>query len=454
MIFESLSEKLRLTFKKMRGHGRLSEDDVNAAMRDIKMALLEADVNFKVVKDFIAKVKERAIGANILESLTPAQAVIKVVNEELTQLMGGSVSHVTIASNPPTIIMLVGLQGAGKTTSVGKLGIMLKKQGKHPLFVAADIYRPAAVKQLQVIGKQLDMPVFSMQEGTGAVTIAKESLAYAHAHTNDVVIIDTAGRLQINEELMQELKDIKQAVHPHEILLVVDAMTGQDAVNVAGSFDADLGLDGIVLTKMDGDARGGAALSVKAVTGCPIKFVGMGEKLEALEPFYPDRMASRILDMGDVLSLIEKAQETFDADEAKKMEKALRKNQFTLDDFLKQMQQVKKLGSLDKILGMLPGMGGLKQKLGDVDFKNNKELIHIEAIIKSMTSAERTNTNIINGSRRKRIAKGSGTRVQDVNKLLKQFAQMKKMMKKMTSPKGKKNLKKLSKNMGSMKFPF
>lgn len=454
MIFESLSEKLRLTFKKMRDHGRLSEDDVNAAMRDIKMALLEADVNFKVVKDFIAKVKERAIGANILESLTPAQAVIKVVNEELTQLMGGSVSHVTIASNPPTIIMLVGLQGAGKTTSVGKLGIMLKKQGKHPLFVAADIYRPAAVKQLQVIGKQLDMPVFSMQEGTGAVTIAKESLAYAHAHTNDVVIIDTAGRLQINEELMQELKDIKQAVHPHEILLVVDAMTGQDAVNVAGSFDADLGLDGIVLTKMDGDARGGAALSVKAVTGCPIKFVGMGEKLEALEPFYPDRMASRILDMGDVLSLIEKAQETFDADEAKKMEKALRKNQFTLDDFLKQMQQVKKLGSLDKILGMLPGMGGLKQKLGDVDFKNNKELIHIEAIIKSMTSAERTNTNIINGSRRKRIAKGSGTRVQDVNKLLKQFAQMKKMMKKMTSPKGKKNLKKLSKNMGSMKFPF
>lgn len=454
MIFESLSEKLRLTFKKMRGHGRLSEDDVNAAMRDIKMALLEADVNFKVVKDFIAKVKERAIGANILESLTPAQAVIKVVNEELTQLMGGSVSHVTIASNPPTIIMLVGLQGAGKTTSVGKLGIMLKKQGKHPLFVAADIYRPAAVKQLQVIGKQLDMPVFSMQEGTDAVTIAKESLAYAHAHTNDVVIIDTAGRLQINEELMQELKDIKQAVHPHEILLVVDAMTGQDAVNVAGSFDADLGLDGIVLTKMDGDARGGAALSVKAVTGCPIKFVGMGEKLEALEPFYPDRMASRILDMGDVLSLIEKAQETFDADEAKKMEKALRKNQFTLDDFLKQMQQVKKLGSLDKILGMLPGMGGLKQKLGDVDFKNNKELIHIEAIIKSMTSAERTNTNIINGSRRKRIAKGSGTRVQDVNKLLKQFAQMKKMMKKMTSPKGKKNLKKLSKNMGSMKFPF
>lgn len=454
MIFESLSEKLRLTFKKMRGHGRLSEDDVNAAMRDIKMALLEADVNFKVVKDFIAKVKERAIGANILESLTPAQAVIKVVNEELTQLMGGSVSHVTIASNPPTIIMLVGLQGAGKTTSVGKLGIMLKKQGKHPLFVAADIYRPAAVKQLQVIGKQLDMPVFSMQEGTDAVTIAKESLAYAHAHTNDVVIIDTAGRLQINEELMQELKDIKQAVHPHEILLVVDAMTGQDAVNVAGSFNADLGLDGIVLTKMDGDARGGAALSVKAVTGCPIKFVGMGEKLEALEPFYPDRMASRILDMGDVLSLIEKAQETFDADEAKKMEKALRKNQFTLDDFLKQMQQVKKLGSLDKILGMLPGMGGLKQKLGDVDFKNNKELIHIEAIIKSMTSAERTNTNIINGSRRKRIAKGSGTRVQDVNKLLKQFAQMKKMMKKMTSPKGKKNLKKLSKNMGSMKFPF
>lgn len=456
MIFESLAEKLQNTFKKLRGHGHLTEDDVNTAMRDIRMALLEADVNFKVVKDFVAKIKERAIGANILESLTPAQAVIQIVNEELTDLMGGSVSRITIAPNPPTIIMMAGLQGAGKTTSVAKLGAMFKKQGKHPLFVAADIYRPAAVKQLQVLGQQLDLPVFSMPEGTDAVTIAEKSIEHAQSHANDIVIIDTAGRLHIDEKLMQELKSIKETVHPQEILLVVDAMTGQDAVNVAQSFNDSLGLDGVVLTKMDGDARGGAALSVKAVTGCPIKFVGMGEKLEALEPFYPDRMASRILDMGDVLSLIEKAQETFDADETKKMEKALRKNQFTLDDFLHQMQQVKKLGSLDKILGMLPGMGGLKKKMGNVnlDLKNNKDLDHIEAIIKSMTAAERTNTNIINGSRRKRIAAGSGTRVQDVNKLLKQFAEMKKMMKKMTNFKGKKGMKGLPKGLSNMKFPF
>lgn len=459
MIFESLAEKLQDTFKKLRGHGRLSEDDVNTAMRDIRMALLEADVNFKVVKNFVAKIKERAIGANILESLTPAQAVIQIVNEELTQLMGGSVSRLTIAPNPPTIIMMAGLQGAGKTTSVGKLGTMLKKQGKRPLFVAADIYRPAAIKQLQVIGEQLDIPVFAMSEGTNPVTIADEAIKYALSHANDIVIIDTAGRLHINEELMQELKSIKSTVHPHEILLVVDAMTGQDAVNVAESFNKDLGLDGVVLTKMDGDARGGAALSVKAVTGCPIKFVGTGEKLEALEMFYPDRMASRILDMGDVLSLIEKAQETFDADEAKKMEKAFRKNQFTLDDFLDQMQQVKKLGSLDKILGMLPGMGGLKKKMGDIDMdlKNNKEIAHIEAIIRSMTPTERNNTKIINGSRRKRIASGSGTKVQDVNKLLKQFDEMKKMMKKMTNMKGKngKNMMKgLPKGLGNFKFPF
>jgi len=459
VIFESLAEKLQDTFKKLRGHGRLSEDDVNTAMRDIRMALLEADVNFKVVKNFVAKIKERAIGANILESLTPAQAVIQIVNEELTQLMGGSVSRLTIAPNPPTIIMMAGLQGAGKTTSVGKLGTMLKKQGKRPLFVAADIYRPAAIKQLQVIGEQLDIPVFTMPEGTNPVTIADEAIKHALSHANDIVIIDTAGRLHINEELMQELKSIKSTVHPHEILLVVDAMTGQDAVNVAESFNKDLGLDGVVLTKMDGDARGGAALSVKAVTGCPIKFVGTGEKLEALEMFYPDRMASRILDMGDVLSLIEKAQETFDADEAKKMEKAFRKNQFTLDDFLDQMQQVKKLGSLDKILGMLPGMGGLKKKMGDIDMdlKNNKEIAHIEAIIRSMTPAERNNTKIINGSRRKRIASGSGTKVQDVNKLLKQFDEMKKMMKKMTNMKGKNGksmMKGLPKGLGNFKFPF
>ncbi len=453
MIFESLAEKLQTTFKKLRGHGHLTEDDVNAAMRDIRMALLEADVNFKVVKDFVAKIKERAIGANILESLTPAQAVIKIVNEELTELMGGSISRINIAPNPPTIIMMAGLQGAGKTTSVGKLGVMLKKQGKRPLFVADDIYRPAAVKQLQVIGGQLDIPVFSMPEGTDPVNIAEKAIEHAVSHTNDVVIIDTAGRLHINEELMQELKSIKAAVHPHEILLVVDAMTGQDAVNAAESFNADLGLDGVILTKMDGDARGGAALSVKAVTGCPIKFVGTGEKLEALEPFYPDRMASRILDMGDMLSLIEQAQETFDANEAKKMEKAIRKNQFTLDDFLGQMQQVKKLGSMDKILGMLPGMGGLKKKLGDVDMNlaDNKDLAHVEAIIQAMTPGERSNPKIINGSRRKRIAAGSGTHVQDVNRLLKQFDEMKKMMKKMTNPKGKKRM---PKGLGNLRMPF
>lgn len=459
MIFESLAEKLQNSFKKLRGHGRLNEDDVNSAMRDIRMALLEADVNFKVVKDFVAKVKERAIGSDIFETLTPAQTVIKIVNEELTALMGGTVSRLNISPKPPTIIMMVGLQGAGKTTSAGKLGAMFKKQGKHPLLVAADVYRPAAIKQLQIIGEQLDIPVFSQPEGTSPIEIAKKAVEHGHSHANDIIIIDTAGRLHINEELMQELKSIKAAVTPHDILLVVDAMTGQDAVNVAQSFNGDLGLDGVILSKMDGDARGGAALSVKAVTGCPIKFIGMGENLEALEPFYPDRMASRILDMGDILSLIEKAQETFDVAETKKLEKALRRNEFTLDDFLAQMQQIKKLGSLDKILGLLPGMGSLKKQLGDVnlDLKNNKEMAHVEAIIKSMTPAERYTPSIINGSRRKRIAAGSGTKVQDVNKLLKQFAEMKKMMKKMTAAQGKKGfkgLKGLPKNLGNFKLPF
>ncbi|MBP3232661.1 MAG: signal recognition particle protein, partial [Anaerovibrio sp.] len=357
MIFEGLADRLQATFKKLRGHGKLTEDDVNEAMREVRMALLEADVNFKVVKDFVKRVKERAIGQDVMEALTPAQLVIKIVNEELTELMGGSQSRINMSPNPPTIIMMVGLQGAGKTTSAGKLGLSLKKQGKRPVLVAADIYRPAAVTQLQVIGKQLDIPVFSMEPGTSAVDIAKASLNFAFTHANDVVIIDTAGRLHIDEALMQELKDIKGQVKPHEILLVVDAMTGQDAVNVAESFNKDLGLDGLVLTKLDGDSRGGAALSVKAVTGCPVKFVGMGEKLEALEPFYPDRMASRILGMGDVLSLIEKAQETFDVNQAKEMERKLRKDDFTLDDFLNQMQQIKKLGSLEQIMGMIPGMG-------------------------------------------------------------------------------------------------
>ena len=455
MIFESLSDRLQATFKKLRGHGKLTEDDVNEAMREVRMALLEADVNFKVVKQFIKTVKERAIGQDILETLTPAQVVIKIVDEELTKLMGGTQSRLNISPKPPTVIMMVGLQGAGKTTSAGKLGLALKKQGKRPLLVAADIYRPAAITQLQVLGKQLDIPVFSMEQGTDAVTIAKSSIGYSQSHACDFVIIDTAGRLQIDEKLMQELRDIKSEVHPHEILLVVDAMTGQESVNVAQAFNDALGLDGVVMTKLDGDARGGAALSVKAVTGVPIKFIGLGEKLEPLEPFHPDRMASRILGMGDVLSLVEKAQATFDMEEAKKMEKKLRKDEFTLDDFLAQMQQVKKLGSLDNILGLIPGMGGLKKQLAgqDIDL-DGKEMRQIEAIIKSMTPKERANITIINGSRRKRIAMGSGTRVQDVNKLLKQFGEMKKMMKKMKKmQKGKKGLPNLG-GLGLPKLPF
>ena len=453
MIFENLADRLQETFKKLRGHGKLTADDVNATMREIRIALLEADVNFKVVKDFIKKIKERAVGQEVLESLTPAQAVIKIVNEELTALMGQTQSHINISPKAPTIIMMVGLHGAGKTTSAGKLGLMFKKQGKHPLMVAADIYRPAAIKQLQVLGSQIDIPVFAKEDCKDAVRIANEAIDYAKSHANDIVIIDTAGRLHIDENLMQELKSIKEDVKPHEILLVVDAMTGQDAVNVAESFNNDLGLDGVILTKMDGDARGGAALSVKAVTGCPIKFVGAGEKLEALEPFYPDRMASRILGMGDVLTLIEKAQTAFDAEEAKKMEKAFRKNEFTLDDFLSQLNQVRKLGSFENILGMIPGMGGLKKKLGDVDIDmNGKEIKHIEAIIRAMTPEEKRNTKIINGSRRKRIAMGSGTKVQEVNKLLKQFDEMKKMMKKMSNMK--QLNKKGKKGKGGFKLPF
>ncbi|MDO4203329.1 MAG: signal recognition particle protein [Selenomonadaceae bacterium] len=441
MIFEGLADRLQETFKKLRGHGRLTEDDVNEAMRDVRMALLEADVNFKVVKDFVKKVKERAVGQEVLETLTPAQVVIKIVDEELTALMGGTQSKINISPKPPTIIMLVGLQGAGKTTSAGKLGVALKKKGKRPVLVAADIYRPAAIKQLQVIGSQLDIPVFSMPQGTDAVTIAKSSIDFAEHRAADVIIIDTAGRLQINRELMEELKSIKSEVNPHEILLVVDAMTGQEAVNVAQSFNEDLSVDGVILTKMDGDARGGAALSIKAVTNCPIKFIGMGEKLEPLEPFYPDRMASRILGMGDVLSLVEKAQEVYDAKQAKEIQRKFRKDEFTLDDFLDQMQQVKKLGSLEQILGMIPGMGNLKKQLegADIDL-NGKEIRRIEAIIRSMTPQERADIKIIDGSRRKRIARGSGTSVQEVNKLLKQFAEMRKMMKKMKNLKGGKGL--------------
>ena len=454
MAFEGLTDKLQGAFKKLNGKGKLSEADVKAAMREVRMALLEADVNFLVVKDFVKKVTERAVGADIMQSLTPGQQVIKIVNEELTNLMGGTNARLTYSPQAPTIYMMAGLQGAGKTTMCAKLGNMLKKDNKKPLLVACDVYRPAAIKQLQVVGEQLGLPVFTMPQGTDAVTIVKSALPYSQSHANDVVIIDTAGRLQIDEKLMQELRDIKGSVHPHEILLVVDAMTGQESVNVAQAFHDSLGLDGVVMTKLDGDARGGAALSVKAVTGVPIKFIGMGEKLEALEPFYPDRMASRILGMGDVLSLVEKAQASFDMEEARKMEKKFRKDEFTLDDFLSQMQQVKKLGSLESILGLIPGMGDLKKQLKGQDLDlDGKEMRQIEAIIKSMTPKERADISIINGSRRRRIAQGSGTRVQDVNKLLKQFGEMKKMMKKMKKmSKGKKGLPNLG-ALGGMKMP-
>lgn len=447
MIFEGLSKRLEETFKKLKGHGKLTVEDVHLAMRDIRVALLEADVNFKVVKNFITRVEERAVGKDILDTLSPAQAVIKIVNEELVILLGENTAKINMSSSSPTVIMLVGLQGAGKTTSAAKLALMLRKDGKKPLLVAADIYRPAAIKQLEVLGRQLSLPVFSLA-GKNPVEISKESIAYANAHANDVIIIDTAGRLQIDEALMGELRDIKASIAPHEILLVVDAMTGQEAVEVAKVFQADLALDGVIMTKLDGDARGGAALSIKAVTNCPIKFVGMGEKIEPLEVFHPDRMASRILGMGDVLSLIEKATEIYDIEEAKKLEKKLKKDAFTLDDFLEQLAQIRKMGPLNQILDMLPGMGNIKKKLDNANIDlNSKEILRLEAIIRSMTKKERADIRIINGSRRKRIAKGSGTRVQDVNKLLKQFGEMRKMMKKMRNMKGKKGL-------SSLKLPF
>ena len=427
MVFESLAEKLQSALDKLKGKGKLSEKDVKVALREVKMALLEADVNFKVVKDFVKKIKERAVGHEVMESLTPGQQVIKIVNEELTELMGGTQSKLTVASNPPTVIMLVGLQGAGKTTHCGKLARKLDKQGRRPLLVAADVYRPAAIKQLQVLGDQLDIPVFSMGDKTNPVDIAKGAMKYAESNGRDYIIVDTAGRLHIDEALMDELKDIKKAIRPHEILLTVDAMTGQDAVNVADKFDDTLGIDGVILTKLDGDARGGAALSIRTVTGKPIKFVGMGEKLDAIEEFHPDRMASRILGMGDVLSLIEKAQEEIDMKKAEEFEKKLRKQEFTLEDFLDQMKQVRNMGPLDQLMGMIPGMGKMKQmKNMQVD---EKALDHLEAIISSMTIEERRNPEIIKGSRRRRIANGSGTSVQEVNRLLKQFRQSKKMMK-------------------------
>jgi len=444
MAFEGLANKLQETLKKLRGSGKLNEKDVKEAMREVKMALLEADVNFKVVKDFIARVTERAVGHEVMESLTPGQQVIKIVNDELTQLMGSTQSKIAFSPKPPTIIMMVGLQGAGKTTTCGKLALNLKKQGKRPLLVACDIYRPAAIKQLNVVANQVEVDFFSIGDKAKPVDICKAAIEYASKSGNDVLIIDTAGRLHINEELMDELLEIKENIKPTEILLVVDSMTGQDAVNVAESFNEKLGLDGIILTKLDGDTRGGAALSIKAVTGKPIKFAGMGEKMSDLEPFHPDRMASRILGMGDVLSLIEKAQSAIDEKKARELEKKIRNQQFTFEDFLEQLQQMKKMGPLSQIMDMIPGINASKLKGMEVD---DKELIKVEAIINSMTKKERLDPSILNGSRRKRIAMGSGTTIQDVNKVIKNFEQTRKMMKQFADME--KGMKK-----GKMKLPF
>lgn len=439
MAFENLSNKLQDVFKQLRGKGKLTEADVKTAMREVKIALLEADVNFKIVKNFIKTVTERAVGTEVLEGLNPGQQVIKIVNEELISLMGTTQSQLTFAKRPPTVYMMVGLQGAGKTTSSGKLAGQLRKQGRNPLLVACDVYRPAAIKQLQVVGKNYNIPVFEMGDKLSPVEISKKALEYAAETRNDVILIDTAGRLHINEELMQELQDIKEVVKPQEILLVVDAMTGQDAVTVAESFDSQLGIDGIIMTKLDGDARGGAALSVRSVTNKPIKYIGMGEKMEDLEPFYPDRMASRILGMGDVLTLIDKVQQNIDEQEAKEMQKKMLSNEFTLEDFLSQMQQIKKMGPLKDLMGMIPGMNkfNLDEALNGVD--PSKEMAKTEAIIQSMTREERLNPSILNGPRKKRIANGSGRSIAEVNRLLKQFEEMKKMMKQMNNmQKGKK----------------
>ena len=447
-MFESLGEKLNNAFKKFRNKGKLTEADVKAGMREIKLALLEADVNFKVVRDFIKIVSERAVGAEVLESLLPAQQIVKIVNEELTRLMGGSQSKLTIASQPPTVIMMVGLQGAGKTTHAGKLAGLYKKQGKRPLLVACDVYRPAAIKQLQVVGEKLDIPVFTLGDKISPVEIAKEDVKHARLKGYDMVFIDTAGRLQIDEVLMEELKQIKAEVNPAEILLTVDAMIGQESVNVAETFNDLLDITGVILTKLDGDTRGGAALSIRYVTGKPIKFVGTGEKLDTIEPFHPDRMASRILGMGDVLTLIDKAQAAFDEKQAAELEQKMRQQTFTLDDYLAQLQQIKGMGNLEQLMGMMPGVkpGALKDAKID-----ESAMAHTEAIIRSMTRRERERPEIINASRKKRIAQGSGTSVEEVNKLLRQFEQMLKMMKQF-SDMGK--TKKGKKMLGRMKMPF
>lgn len=448
MAFEGLGEKLQQAFADLRGKGKLSERDIDAALREIRRALLEADVNFKVAKDFIANVRTKAMGEEVFGSLKPDQTVIKIVRDELTELLGGTSSKLMLSSNGVTVIMLVGLQGAGKTTTAGKLALMLKNKGRKPLLAACDVYRPAAIKQLQVLGEQIDIPVFRMDEKVDPVRIAKYALQTAKSYGQDVLILDTAGRLHIDEKLMAELQNIKAEVHPHEILLVLDSMTGQDAVTTAQAFDETLGIDGTILTKMDGDARGGAALSIKAVTGKPIKLIGVSEKLaDGLEEFYPDRMAGRILDLGDLQSLLEKAQREFDEDEAKRMQEQMVAGQFTMDDFLNQLNQIRRLGSFQSILGMIPGMGKFKDQLKDVDLEGG-EIKKIEAIIQSMTLKERQEPSILNGSRRKRIAQGSGTRVQDVNRFVKQFMEMRKMMKRMKRFNKNKNTK------GGFNLPF
>ena len=429
MAFEGLSEKLNDTFKRLRGKGRLTEDDVKAGLREVRMALLEADVSYKVVKEFIAQVTERCVGTDVLESLTPAQQIIKIVNEELTRLMGGTNARVAFANSGPTVMMMVGLQGAGKTTNSAKLaGFMHRQYGKRPLLVACDVYRPAAITQLQVVGKQLDIPVFEMGQGN-PVEIATEALKYARDHGHDLVLLDTAGRLHIDEQLMDELKNIKAAVHPNEIMLVVDAMTGQDAVNAASAFDEALGIDGVMLTKLDGDARGGAALSIRAATGKPIKFAGVGEKLDMIELFHPDRMASRILGMGDMLTFIETAEAQYDEKQAKKLEEKLKKNRFTLSDYLEQMEQIAEMGDMSQLAAMLPG--GLGKQLDGAQI-DEKKMARQRAIIQSMTIRERENPQILNASRRRRIAAGCGQEVADVNRLMKSFEMMQQMTKAMS----------------------
>ena len=439
MAFEGLSERLQGITRKLRGKARITESDLKEVLREVKLALLEADVNYKIVKEFISVIEQKALGQDVLKSLTPGEQVVKIVKDEMIELLGGTESKINFTPNPPTIIMLVGLQGSGKTTTAGKLANLLRKEGKKPLLVACDVYRPAAIKQLQVVGKQLNIPVFANESTKDVVLIAKQALSVAMSKLNDVVILDTAGRLHIDEELMNELKNVKANVKPHEILLVVDSMTGQDAVNVAQSFNESLGIDGVILTKLDGDTRGGAALSVKKVTNRPIKFAATGEKLSDIEVFHPDRMTSRILGMGDVLSIIEKAEEAFDEEEAIKLEKKLRKESFDLDDYLTQLRQIKKMGSFSAILKMIPGLNMVKES--DID---EKEFVKIEAIICSMTAEERRKPKILNASRRIRIAKGSGTKVQDVNKFMNSFEQTQRIMKKMQNEK---NLNKMLKGL-------